>query len=84
MNTCAVEQVVACTENPWEWHLESFRGVIQGQPDKTGMAGHRQHSEKLPGPRSDYVGVVPSLQRSQPGSEQPKLSVERCMQQSKT
>lgn len=31
-----------------------------------------------------WVGAVPSLQRSQPGSEQPKLTAERCMQQNKT
>lgn len=44
-------------------------------------------SEKVPIHHSGYnlsVGVVPSLQRSQPGSEQPKLTAERCMQQNKT
>lgn len=43
--------------------------------------------KKVPNHHSGYslrVEAVPSLQRSQPGSEQPKLTAERRMQQNKT
>lgn len=53
-----------------------------------GASGHRLCSEKrCLIPHSGYslcVGAVPSFQRSQPGSEQPKLTAERRMQQNKT
>lgn len=68
-----------------------FRRVTGDSWIKTGMSGtsgHRLLSEKkVPIAHLGYslcVGVVPSLQRSQPGSEQPKITAERRMQQNKT
>lgn len=49
--------------------------------------GYVLRKKKGPIPHLGYslcVGAVPSLQRSQPGSEQPKLTAERRMQQNKT
>lgn len=63
-----------------------FQEGIWGELDKIGM-DETMYWEKVPIPHSGYslrVGVVPSLQRSQPGSEQPNLTAERRMQQNKT
>lgn len=70
--------------------LKGIRGGwgrgVKGNPGCKLRSEFNEREKRLfltPG-HSLWVGAVPSLQRSQPGSEQPKLTAERCMQQNKT
>lgn len=91
MNTRAAKRVLSLNVDSWDWCLKCFpRGEIGDGWRKSRnevRLGDTDRVLRLPPPHSGYslcVGAVPSLQRSQPGSERPELTAERCMQRNNT